>query len=79
MASSDRSTLRPANPDWKLNTISDGTKLWANSKFNSGGRLWYPPGVESQGYRLKPGAVTPGVEVVEICLGVGVVLPPAAG
>jgi outer membrane protein assembly factor BamB len=36
-------------PKWKFNTISDGAKLWGNAKVNSGGGLWYPPSVDSQG------------------------------
>ena len=34
---------------WKFNTISDGAKLFGNPKVNSGGGLWYPPAVDSQG------------------------------
>jgi outer membrane protein assembly factor BamB len=34
---------------WKFNTISDGAKLFGNAKINSGGGLWYPPSVDSQG------------------------------
>jgi alcohol dehydrogenase (cytochrome c) len=34
---------------WKFNTISDGAKLFGNPKLNSGGGLWYPPAVDSQG------------------------------
>jgi len=34
---------------WKFNTISDGAKLFGNPKVNSGGGLWYPPSVDSQG------------------------------
>jgi outer membrane protein assembly factor BamB len=34
---------------WKFNTISDGAKLFGNAKVNSGGGLWYPPSVDSQG------------------------------
>jgi outer membrane protein assembly factor BamB len=36
-------------PKWKFNTISDGAKLFGNPKVNSGGGLWYPPAVDSQG------------------------------
>ena len=36
-------------PKWMFNTISDGAKLWGNAKVNSGGGLWYPPAVDSQG------------------------------
>jgi glucose dehydrogenase len=36
-------------PKWKFNTISDGAKLFGNPKVNSGGGLWYPPSVDSQG------------------------------
>ncbi len=34
---------------WKFNTISDGAKLFGNPEINSGGGLWYPPSVDSQG------------------------------
>ena len=34
---------------WKFNTIADGAKLFGNPKVNSGGGLWYPPAVDSQG------------------------------
>ena len=34
---------------WTFNTISDGAKLFGNPKVNSGGGLWYPPAVDSQG------------------------------
>jgi outer membrane protein assembly factor BamB len=34
---------------WSFNTISDGAKLFGNPKVNSGGGLWYPPSVDSQG------------------------------
>jgi len=34
---------------WKFNTIADGAKLFGNPKINSGGGLWYPPSVDSQG------------------------------
>ena len=34
---------------WKFNTIIDGAKLFGNPKVNSGGGLWYPPSVDSQG------------------------------
>jgi outer membrane protein assembly factor BamB len=34
---------------WKFNTISDGAKLFGNPQINSGGGLWYPPSVDSQG------------------------------
>ena len=34
---------------WTFNTISDGAKLFGNPKVNSGGGLWYPPSVDSQG------------------------------
>jgi outer membrane protein assembly factor BamB len=34
---------------WKFNTVSDRAKLWGNPKVNSGGGLWYPPAVDSQG------------------------------
>jgi outer membrane protein assembly factor BamB len=37
------------NPKWKFNTISDGAKLFGDPKVNSGGGLWYPPAVDSQG------------------------------
>ena len=37
------------NTKWKFNTISDGAKLFGNPKVNSGGGLWYPPSVDSQG------------------------------
>ena len=36
-------------PKWKFNTIADGAKLFGNPKVNSGGGLWYPPSVDSQG------------------------------
>ena len=36
-------------PKWTFNTISDGAKLFGNPKVNSGGGLWYPPAVDSQG------------------------------
>jgi outer membrane protein assembly factor BamB len=36
-------------PKWTFNTVSDGYKLWGNRKVNSGGGLWYPPAVDSQG------------------------------
>jgi outer membrane protein assembly factor BamB len=36
-------------PQWKFNTVSDGAKLFGNAKVNSGGGLWYPPAVDSQG------------------------------
>jgi outer membrane protein assembly factor BamB len=36
-------------PRWTFNTISDGAKLFGNPKVNSGGGLWYPPAVDSQG------------------------------
>ncbi|HEX8857467.1 MAG TPA: PQQ-binding-like beta-propeller repeat protein [Thermoleophilaceae bacterium] len=36
-------------PKWKFNTISDGAKLFGNTKVNSGGGLWYPPAVDDQG------------------------------
>jgi outer membrane protein assembly factor BamB len=36
-------------PTWKFNTVSDGAKLFGNPKVNSGGGLWYPPAVDSQG------------------------------
>src|SRR6201999_4583515 len=32
-----------------FNTIPDGAKLFGNPKINSGGGLWYPPSVDSQG------------------------------
>jgi outer membrane protein assembly factor BamB len=35
---------------WTFNTISDGAKLFGNPKVNSGGGLWYPPAVDSQGH-----------------------------
>jgi alcohol dehydrogenase (cytochrome c) len=35
-------------PKWRFNTVKDG-KLWGNPKINSGGGLWYPPAVDSQG------------------------------
>jgi glucose dehydrogenase len=43
--------LDPATgkPKWSFNTISDGAKLFDNPKVNSGGGLWYPPAVDSQG------------------------------
>src|SRR3954453_8313008 len=34
---------------WTFNTVSDGAKLFGNPKVNSGGGLWYPPSVDSQG------------------------------
>jgi alcohol dehydrogenase (cytochrome c) len=34
---------------WKFNTIADGAKLFGHRKINSGGGLWYPPSVDSQG------------------------------
>jgi alcohol dehydrogenase (cytochrome c) len=34
---------------WTFNTIADGAKLFGNPKINSGGGLWYPPSVDSQG------------------------------
>jgi outer membrane protein assembly factor BamB len=34
---------------WKFNTIADGAKLFGNPTINSGGGLWYPPAVDSQG------------------------------
>jgi outer membrane protein assembly factor BamB len=34
---------------WTFNTVSDGAKLFGNPKVNSGGGLWYPPAVDSQG------------------------------
>jgi outer membrane protein assembly factor BamB len=36
-------------PRWTFNTISDGAKLFGNPKVNSGGGLWYPPAVDSEG------------------------------
>src|SRR3954454_7442401 len=36
-------------PKWTFNTIQDGAKLFGNAKVNSGGGLWYPPAVDSQG------------------------------
>jgi alcohol dehydrogenase (cytochrome c) len=36
-------------PKWSFNTIADGTKLWGHAPINSGGGLWYPPAVDSQG------------------------------
>ena len=36
-------------PKWTFNTIQDGAKLFGNPKVNSGGGLWYPPAVDSQG------------------------------
>jgi outer membrane protein assembly factor BamB len=36
-------------PKWKFNTISDGARLRGNPRVNSGGGLWYPPAVDSQG------------------------------
>ena len=36
-------------PKWKFNTIQDGAELFGNPKVNSGGGLWYPPAVDSQG------------------------------
>ena len=36
-------------PKWTFNTVSDGAKLFGNPKVNSGGGLWYPPAVDSQG------------------------------
>ena len=34
---------------WKFSTVKDGSKLFGNPKVNSGGGLWYPPAVDSQG------------------------------
>src|SRR3954451_14769953 len=34
---------------WTFNTVADGAKLFGNPKINSGGGLWYPPSVDSQG------------------------------
>jgi outer membrane protein assembly factor BamB len=36
-------------PKWRFNTVSDGARLWGDRKLNSGGGLWYPPAVDSQG------------------------------
>jgi outer membrane protein assembly factor BamB len=36
-------------PKWTFNTIADGARLFGNAKINSGGGLWYPPAVDSQG------------------------------
>jgi outer membrane protein assembly factor BamB len=36
-------------PKWHFNTVSDDAKLWGNPKINSGGGIWYPPAVDSQG------------------------------
>jgi outer membrane protein assembly factor BamB len=36
-------------PKWKFDTVSDGARLFGNPKVNSGGGLWYPPAVDSQG------------------------------
>src|SRR3954462_5194178 len=36
-------------PKWTFNTIADGAKLFGHAKINSGGGLWYPPSVDSQG------------------------------
>jgi outer membrane protein assembly factor BamB len=35
--------------DWMFSTVKGGQKLWGNAKYNSGGGLWYPPSVDSQG------------------------------
>jgi outer membrane protein assembly factor BamB len=35
--------------DWMFSTVKGGQKLWGNPKYNSGGGLWYPPSVDSQG------------------------------
>lgn len=35
--------------DWMFSTVKGGQKLWGNAKLNSGGGLWYPPSVDSQG------------------------------
>jgi alcohol dehydrogenase (cytochrome c) len=36
-------------PKWHFNTVSEGAKLWGNAKINSGGGIWYPPAIDSQG------------------------------
>jgi glucose dehydrogenase len=36
-------------PKWTFNTVADGAKLFGTPKVNSGGGLWYPPAVDSQG------------------------------
>ena len=36
-------------PKWTFNTIADGAKLFGDPKVNSGGGLWYPPAVDTQG------------------------------
>src|SRR3954466_2257826 len=41
---------------WTFNTVSDGAKLFGNPKVNSGGGLWYPPSVDSQGRVFSSGA-----------------------
>jgi outer membrane protein assembly factor BamB len=35
--------------DWMFSTVKGGQKLWGNPRLNSGGGLWYPPSVDSQG------------------------------
>src|SRR5204863_1113084 len=34
---------------WSFQTVKGGAKLFGNAKVNSGGGLWYPPSVDSQG------------------------------
>jgi alcohol dehydrogenase (cytochrome c) len=34
---------------WSFQTVKGGAKLFGNPKVNSGGGLWYPPSVDSQG------------------------------
>ncbi len=40
---------KTGNVDWMFSTVLGGHKLWGNPKLNSGGGLWYPPSVDSQG------------------------------
>ena len=44
-----RSTRRPGKSTVVFSTVKGGQKLWGNPKLNSGGGLWYPPSVDSQG------------------------------
>ncbi|MDN3292778.1 PQQ-binding-like beta-propeller repeat protein [Streptomyces ficellus] len=40
--------IATGKPKWSFNTVKDGD-LWGHPEINSGGGLWFPPAIDSQG------------------------------